>query len=97
MGILYSSQDGGRGLVSDEFNQMCVDARVEARVQGMSNPGDPYHAMRIITFRNFSDVPATVTQYDKRKQIHVIPAKGELQVMLAPDEDLPLVQRGNNG
>jgi hypothetical protein len=75
---------------------MCVDARVEARVQATPNPGDPYRAMRLITFKNFSEIPAKVTQYNKKNQTHIIPGKGELQIMLTPDEQLPLVEKGPN-
>jgi hypothetical protein len=89
---MFHQGPNGPSLVSEEFNQMCVAAHVEARVSSMPNPGDPYNALRRITFRNFATTTAKVTQYNKRKQIHTIPAKGGLEIMLQADEALPLVE-----
>lgn len=82
----------GPSLVSDEFNQMCTDAHVEARVRPLANPGDPYNALRVISFRNFGSKTATVTQFNKRNDVHTIPAKGGIEIMLGPDEPLPYVE-----
>lgn len=84
-------------LVSDAFNDMCVEQRVEARVQASPNPGDPFRAMRLVTLKNFNTVNVKVTQQNKRKQVHILLPKGELQIMLKPDEDLPIVEKENNG
>lgn len=73
---------------------MCTRVQVEARVQPSANPGSPMRAMRLITFRNFNSETVKVTQQNKRKQVHIIPAKGELQIMLMPDESLPTVEKG---
>lgn len=84
----------GKSLVSPEFNDMCTRVQVEARVQASANPGNPMRAMRLITFRNFNTTTVKVTQHNKRRQVHIIPAKGELQIMLMPDEQLPALEKG---
>jgi hypothetical protein len=91
----------GNSLVSDEFNQMCTDARVEARIQAFPNPGDPLKALRLITFKNYNLTLATVIQQSGKA--HQIPAAikgidgrlsvGELQLMIKPDEELPKVKK----
>jgi hypothetical protein len=86
--MLYSGQNGP-SLVSEAFNQMCVDQRVEATVQAYPNPGQN-KAMRVITFRNFNDCTILIRQDHK---ITFIPAKGTAQVMLKPDEPLPTIER----
>ena len=87
----------GKSLVTPEFNQMCVEAGVEARVQPMVNPGNPFRAMRLITFKNFGNGMVTVTQYDKKRTKNILQPKGELQIMLQNDEHLPLIQKGIPG
>lgn len=79
-------------LVSEEFNQMCVEAHVEAKVSPMPNPGDPYKSLRRIAFRNFGMTSARVTQFNRKQEVHTIPAKGGLEIMLAADEAMPLVE-----
>jgi hypothetical protein len=86
--MLYSGQNGP-SLVSEAFNQMCVDQRVEATVQAFPNPGQS-RAMRIITFRNFNDCTIEIIQSNKTT---FIPAKGTGLVMLKPDEPLPTIER----
>jgi hypothetical protein len=86
--MLFSGQRGP-SLVSEDFNQMCVDYHVEATVQAYPNPGKG-GTMRIITFRNFNDVTIEVIQFNKTT---FIPAKGTGQVMLMPDEALPKLER----
>lgn len=100
--MLYQGKFG-KSLVTEEFNQMCFDHKVEARVQPFPNPSDPFRCMRLITFKNFDMTPVRVTQFDKKKQLHFIPARisassdpGELQIMLMPDEDLPLLEKETN-
>lgn len=83
----------GKTLVSDEFNQMCIDARVEARVQVLPNPGDPTRPMRVVFIKNFNPFLVKVTQNNAKKLEHRIPIRGELQIMLPPDEPLPLIER----
>jgi hypothetical protein len=93
----------GRTLVPDEFNDACTRAGVEARVSPSPNPGDPYHALRMITFKNHNPVMVKVTQYNKRKSVHFIPAaikgpdkimhQGELIIMLMPNEELPTLEK----
>lgn len=86
--MLYNGQVG-KSLVSDDFNQMCVDHHVEATIQVHPNPGDPLRAMRLITFRNFNAATVKVIQFNKEQ---IIPGKGTLQVMLIPDEPLPKLE-----
>jgi hypothetical protein len=83
-------------LVSDEFNGMCVEFKVEAQVQVLPNPGNIRRSMRLITFRNFNDYTLKVVQFDAKQQVHMIPAKGTIQVMVAPDEQLPKIERTDN-
>ena len=79
-----------KSLVSDEFNQMCVDCSVEATIQALPNPGNLTKAMRVITFRNFKDTDVKIIRIGK---IDFIPAKGTAQIMLGPDEPLPTLER----
>lgn len=90
--MLYPGPNGP-SLVSNEFNDMCIEFRVEVTIQILSNPGDIFRSMRVITFRNFSDETIKVLQQDKRKSVHYIPGKGTVQVMIAPDESLPMFER----
>ena len=102
--MLYAGR-AGKSLVSDEFNQMCTEAKVEARIQAFPNPGNPEKALRLITFRNFNKEIATVTQQNAQRKVHYIPAAmqgidgrlttGELQMLLQPNEELPIVKKGN--
>jgi hypothetical protein len=77
--------------ISEEFNQLCVNCLVKASVRLFSNPGDPINLMRLLTLHNFnkSDV-VRVVRGDK--EIY-IPAEGELQIMLKPDEPWPHVEK----
>ena len=83
----------GKTLVSDEFNQMCVEACVEVQVQALPNPGDPFRAIRILTIRNFNDTTVRVTQFDAKNTISHIPSKGSVQVMLGAIEPMPTFER----
>lgn len=87
--MLYSGQSG-KSLVSDEFNQMCIDCHVEATIQAYPNPGDMQRAMRLITFRNFDLSTVKVFCINK---VHIIPGKGTAQVMLSADDPLPILER----
>lgn len=91
--MLYSGAYG-KSLVSDDFNQKCLEMHVEARVQSFPNPGDPMHSMRLVTFKNFNNESVTVIEQNRKQKRHFIPAKGELQIMVAPGEEMPLVQKG---
>lgn len=92
--MLYSGQFG-ETLVSDQFNALCILARVEAQIQPFPNPGDPSKSARMIRFRNFNtDKAVKVTQL---KQTHMIPANGELTIMLRADEDLPNLEVEQEG
>ena len=84
----------GKSLVSDEFNQLCTDCHVEASVRPFPNPGNPSMPMRVVIFRNFNQrEEVKVTQFNEKKEVHLIPAKGELQIMLKPGEQLPHLER----
>jgi hypothetical protein len=91
--MLYPGQNG-RSLVSEEFNRLCTEHRVEAKVQASPNPGDPLHSMRLITFTNFNNKSLMIIQKGYRPKSHHLPAKGTLEIMLAPDEPLPEIQQG---
>jgi len=81
--------DGPRGktLVSEEFNQMCIDNQVEVTIQARPNPGNPYVATRLLTIRSFSDSVIKVYQQGSKEQIHMIPAHGSVEVMLMSSND----------
>lgn len=85
---------GGRSLVSEDFNRLCTENRVEAKIQAYPNPGNPLRSMRLITFTNFNNEPMTIIQQGTRKKRHLLPAKGTLDIMLAPDEPMPEIQKG---
>jgi hypothetical protein len=87
--VLYSGKFG-RSVVSDEFNQMCVDFHVEATVQPFPNPGNLTSTPRMITFRSFAAETLKVVRKDK---VDLIPAKGTVQLMLQADEPLPKLER----
>lgn len=88
--MLYNGPNG-KTLVSDEFNQMCIDLHVEATVQAYPNPGNMSGTMRLITFRNFDQAMVKVIQSNNKE--HIVPGKGSVQVMLKPDEPLPKLER----
>jgi hypothetical protein len=90
--MLYQGPNG-KTLVSEEYNQMCIDNQCECTVQAFPNPGDPYRAMRMLTFRNFSDCVVKVYQYDDEQQVHSIPAHGSIQVLLGSNEPLPTLEK----
>jgi len=87
--VLHNGQYG-KSLISDEFNQLCIDNHIEATVQAYPNPGNLQNAVRLITFRNFNAVTVKVIQSNK---VQMIPATGTLQIMLLPDEPLPSFER----
>jgi hypothetical protein len=89
--MLYPGQNG-RSLVSDDFNRICTENRVEAKIQAFPNPGDPLHSMRLITFTNFNNTPLKIAQLGRKPKIHHLPAKGTLEIMLAPDDPLPEIK-----
>lgn len=91
--MLYNGQFG-KTLVSEEFNTQCVIHSVEAAVKPSPNPGDPYHALRQISFRSFNSKLVKVIQQNKKKTEHLIPAKGTLDIVLAPGESLPILEKG---
>jgi hypothetical protein len=102
--MLYQGPNG-KTLVSDEFNAHCTNVGVEARITPSPNPGDPFHALRKIEFKNFNLVQVKVTRTNKRKEKNLIPAAlkgpdgrvhhGELTIMLNPDEELPQLEKQN--
>ena len=81
----------GKTMVSDEFNQACVDNHVEATIQVHPNPGNLNKTMRLITFRNFNTV--TVKIIRSNNKVEFMPSKGTLQIMLMPDDPLPTLER----
>jgi hypothetical protein len=85
---------GARGpsLVSPEFLALCIKNKVQATIQPFPNPGDIYRCCRKIIFKSFNDKLVEVTQKNKQKKSYTIPIRGELEIMLLPGEDLPLVK-----
>ncbi len=83
-----------RSLVSDEFNRLCVQKRVEAKVQAYPNPGDPLRSVRLITFKNFNNEPITIFQNNRKKTRTVIPPNGEAEIMVMSGEELPDIEHG---
>ena len=93
MGLLHHDRNGHQSLVSEEFTENCVSMGVEARVQAFPHPGDPMHANRLITFKNFNECNLKITQFNKKNQVHIVPARGECQIMLTFDEELPKIEK----
>jgi hypothetical protein len=78
-------------IISEEFNQLCRSCLVKASVRLFSNPGDPANPMRLLTLHNFNKSDAVRVVRDE-KEVY-IPAEGELQIMLAPGESWPQIER----
>jgi hypothetical protein len=93
--MLYAGPQG-RSLVSEDFNQLCTSMLIEAKVQVLPNPGDPFRSVRIITLRSFNTCVVSVTQKNKKQTKTLIPAKGEGEIMLMPDEELPVIEKVGN-
>ena len=87
--MLYDSPYG-KSLISEEFNQLCVEFHVEASVQSLPNPGN-LNMLRVMSIQSFGEQIVKVIQGNG--QIHMIPAKGKIQFMLLPDEPLPTFER----
>ena len=65
-------------------------------MQPLPNPGDPYRALLLITFKSFNDDVLKVTQNNKKNQVHLLPSKGEIQIMVMPGEDMPIIEKDDN-
>jgi hypothetical protein len=87
----------GPTLISEEFNQLCIDTHVEVTVRPLPNPGDPYQAVRMLEFKSFSDQVILVTQNDSKRTTHYIPARGSIQMILNPGEPLPNIEKVSDG
>jgi hypothetical protein len=83
----------GPSLISEEFNQLCIDNQVEVSVKPLPNPGTPYQAIRMLEIKSFSDSVVCVTQNDTKRTTHYIPAHGSIQMILRPDELLPNIEK----
>ena len=83
----------GPSLISEEFNEWCVKNNVQATVKPLPNPGNPYQAVRMLEFRSFSKSVIKVTQKDRKKTEHYIPAEGTIQFIIKPDEQLPDIEK----
>ena len=87
--MLYGPQ-GRESLVSEQFNEMCIMFRVEARIEPFPNPGDPYRPMRRIHFKSFNDQTLFVYQQTQKGQKKVtLPSKGNCDILISPDDPLP--------
>jgi hypothetical protein len=80
-------------LISEEFNQLCIDLHVEVTVRPLPNPGNPYQAVRMLEFKSFSDTVIRITQNDSNSTVHNIPARGSIQMILKPGELLPNIEK----
>lgn len=93
--MLYPSSQGFPSLVSEDFNAMCTQFRVEARIEPFPNPGDPFHPMRKISFRNFNEYTLFVYQLTPKGEKKVtLPASsksgtGNCEILIAPQDPLP--------
>lgn len=94
--MLFPGQSG-KSLVSEEFNRLCTDMLVEARVTALPNPGDFFKSMRVIHFHSFNNCTVIITQSNKKKTQTRIPAKGECDIMLTSNEDMPTIEKETNG
>lgn len=94
--MLFFGQTG-KTLVSDEFNRVCTDMLVEAKITASPNPGDPFRSMRLVHIHSFNNSVIVVTQKNKKKTTTRIPSKGECDIMLTPDEEMPTIEKENNG
>lgn len=50
--------------------------------------------MRLLNFKNFSNVPISVVQNNRKMQKHTMPANGTLDIMLEPGEQFPTISKG---
>ena len=80
-------------FISEEFNQWCVQNNVQVTVKPLPNPGNPYQAVRMLEFRSFSRSVIKVTQKDRNRTEHYIPAEGTIQFIIKPDEQLPDIEK----
>ena len=81
-------------MVSEHFNEMCANARVECRIQALPNPGNGFNPLRQLTFTNYNaDSVITVMEQDT-KRVHIILPKGTLQIAVKSGAILPLVMKG---
>lgn len=93
--MLFSGPHGP-SLVSEEFNRLCVQNRVEFTIKPLPNPGNPFQSIRMAEVRSFSDQTVRVIQNDRNKTVHNIPAQGSVQFTMKPDEPLPDIEQVDN-
>ena len=84
---------GGR-VIPDQFKDQCDAFRIAVGLRPFPNPGNPYQPMRLLSFRNYSNVPITVTQNNRKMKKHIMPANGTLEIMLEPGEQFPTISKG---
>lgn len=84
---------GSEYIIPEEFKEHCDSLSVTVSLRPFPNPGNPYRAMRLLEFKNYSTKFVDVQQYDRKAKKHIIPASGSLQIMLAPDEMYPTLTR----
>jgi len=88
---LFQGPSGNLSLVSEDFNQFCVQNRIEVRIEPFPNPGNPFRPMRKLVFRNFNDHTIVVKQANRRQTKTTLPARGGCEVLLEPGEPFPIV------
>lgn len=75
--------------ITDEFNALCAEYKIQCRVSAMPNPGDPFRASRLLHFKSFNNSMIVIRQNNKKKTVTQIPARGECDILLLPEEDYP--------
>lgn len=82
------------GRISDEFRAVCDSFHVAVGVRPFPNPGNPYQPMRVLSFKNYSNINIQVQQNNRKMRKYTMPAHGELQIMLEPGEQFPTLSKG---
>jgi hypothetical protein len=80
--------------IPDEFKDICDGLHIAVGLRPFPNPGDPFTPMRLISFKNYSNINITVQKNDQKRRKYTMPAYGELQIMLAPGEQYPTLTKG---
>jgi hypothetical protein len=80
----------GDSLTSEEFTRACVAARVEVTIQAYPNPGDIYHASRILTIKSFNNKTIRIYQRNAKHSEYLLPPRMERKIMLLAMEEFPI-------
>ena len=80
----------GKSLTSEEFTRACVAAKVEVTIQAYPNPGDIYHASRVLTIKSFNNKTIRIYQRNAKHSEYLLPPRMERKIMLGSMEDFPI-------